>query len=134
MDAVIARLSPVWEAMCPGCEFITPNGTGSVPEDGLQFLTITFPVSDEEMKTVGDPGNNTFREEGAFRVVLAAPIGTGLDPWTGYIDQLRTLFRAKVFDGITCFEATPAAIDDGSDQGGYIRLSFAVSYKFDYFG
>ncbi len=130
MSAVAARLAANWTHT----PIIGPNLGGSVPADGSAFLAVTYPVSDETMISAGAPGSNLFREEGAFRLVLAVPAGLGLDPYLAWIDELRAVFRAVTFSGVLTWEAPPASIDDEADDGGYLRLSIAIPYRFDILG
>lgn len=127
IDAVSARLAANW-TLTP---IFLSNTGGGVPADNSAFLSLTFPVANEVMKSTGDPGNNVWRETGGFRIVLAAPEGTTTDPWAAQIDTLRAVFRGKSFAGINCFEASPPMQNDNSDIGGYFELAFVVTYHFD---
>lgn len=130
MTAVATKVAANW-AHTP---IIGPNLEGAVPVDGSAYLAITYPMANEDMKSQGAPGANVWREWGAFRIVLAVPIGIGLDVWAPRIDTLRTALRGKVFDGITTFEATPPVVGDETDDGAYFEVSTSVAYKFDVFG
>lgn len=135
MDAISAKLTAVWSSVNPsGPAPILPNTQMDAPDPKSVFLTLTFPISEETMETTGNPGGNVFREEGAFRVVLAVPVGEGLDPWAGYLDQIRAGMRAKVFNGVTTFEASPSAQSPAEDGEAHFFLSTAITYKYDVFG
>ncbi|HEV7284301.1 MAG TPA: phage tail terminator-like protein, partial [Kaistia sp.] len=93
--AVEARLASGW-TLCPFRRFADDNG--DTPADASAFLTVQYPVAMSDQITVGAPGANVFREEGAFRLVLAMPRtmeGRLLALiWT---DELAKLFRGKQF-------------------------------------
>lgn len=116
------------------------NDIGKVPDDGSAFLTVTYPVAVETLISVGVPGANLYREEGAARVALAIPVGQGVSPaatpWAQRIDTLRAAMRGQTFAvgaGVT-WEASPPIFNDDSDDGAYFELSFAVPYRFDVIG
>lgn len=128
MNAVEARLRAGWSRALIVSE---ANTEGAQPLDGGPYLTVTYPVADETQISVGAPGSNTYREEGAIRFVLSVPFGTGLLQWAAWINELRDLFRGKVFDGIVTWEAPPFAVNDDTENGTRFELSFAVPYRYD---
>jgi hypothetical protein len=109
----------------------TVNTELEPPPDGSGFVQVQFPFGREEQRSIGDPGNNWFREEGAIRFVLSTPIGEGIAAAATIADELRTLMRNKRFDGVRTYEAQPIVIDDRSDKPGYLVTAFAVAYDFD---
>lgn len=130
-SAFLARLAANWTATP-----VAPiNGSADAAKDGSAFLTVEFPVSNEDQISLGAAGANTFRETGACRFVLSIPIGDadGFPVWLAKIDALRTVFRGQFFDGITTWAASPPATNDASDDGAYFNLSFAVPYQHDVF-
>lgn len=129
MTAVETRLANGWTY----APVITPNTISTPPADGGPFLAVTYPVANEEQKSIGAPGSNVFREHGAFRFVLSVPFGSGLAQWGPWIEELRTLFRNQQFDGVTTWEADPPAINEQSDDLTRTELSIAVVYKYDGF-
>lgn len=131
MDAVEARVAAYWAARTP---IFGTNQQGSVPNDGSPFLQIEFPVADEEQITIGAPGANVFRETGAFRVVLSAPIGAGRDPYADWMDGLRAFVRGKQFGAVNTWAPSPVATNDQSDDGAYFLLSFATPFYADLLG
>lgn len=124
MDAVRARLVANW-TLCP---VVYPNEVGTAPADTSEVLYLQFPVASEEQITVGAPGNNVFREEGAIRFVLEIPRGQGVDAWMPWIEELRALFRGRQFTPVTTWAPSPAILDDRNDDGKFWSLSFAVPY------
>lgn len=136
--AVEARLADGW-THCPVRGFDDDNG--EPPADASAFLVVQYPVSMSDQITIGAPGSNVFREEGAFRLVLAMPRtieGRLLAlVWT---DELARLFRGKQFGasadfmGVTTHAPTSPAIEDDTDNGNYLLLSIAVPYQADLLG
>jgi hypothetical protein len=116
------------------------NNIGKVPDDGSAFLVVTYPIATETLISVGAPGSNIYREEGACRVALAVPIGHGVNPaaapWAQRVDALRAALRGQLFAegaGVT-WEASPPVVNNENDDGAYFELSFAVPYRFDVAG
>lgn len=134
MTALDAAITAAW----PHTPIHFPNVAGAVPNDGSPLLIVTYPVANETMLTVGAPGANVWREEGAVRVVLSLPVGMGLTQdgvsWPARLDDLRAALRGKIFDGVVTFEATPPATNDQSDRGAYFDLSSALAYQIDITG
>lgn len=132
-SAVEARLAANW-AHTP---IRAPNPSlAGVPADGSAFVSVQYPLANEEQMTIGAPGANIWRETGAFRVVLAVPAATDLAValWPARLDALRAAFRGKVFDGVRTYEASPPIVDGATDDGAYALLSFAVVYDHDITG
>jgi len=130
VTAVETRLAANW-ATCP---IRTINEDATPPADGGAFLVVQYPVANEEQMSIGSPGANVWREEGAFRIVIHGERGQGKDTYLGWADTLRALFRGKTFDGVQCFEASPATEDQTNEDGNYYKLSFAVAYDYDLIG
>lgn len=128
MSAVKTRLDAFWTRT----PIYYPNAAQQVPATGSHLL-VQFPVSDEEQITVGAPGNNVFREEGAIRFVLNAPRGAGADDYATWMDELRAHFRGKQFSGLTTWAASPPVFDDDSEAGKVWRLSCVIPYQYDLF-
>lgn len=127
MDAVKARLQANWTR----CTVSYGNKEAAPP--AAPFLMVQYPVAEEQQITVGSPGNNVFREEGAIRLVLQVKRGSGLDEWAGWMNELRALFRGKQFGGVTTYAPSPEVLDDRNDDGLYWALSCAIPYKYDRF-
>lgn len=110
VDAVAARLAANWTATA-----IVDDDAGMLPPaDGSAYVTLEFPISVENQITVGSPGNNVFRESGAFRIKLVCQIGTGISQPLAWIDQIRAIFRGKQFGGVTTFAPSPGVIDNSN--------------------
>ncbi len=130
MAAVRARLDANWTR----CPVAYPNEKQTTPAEGSPFLAVQYPVATEERMSIGAPGSNLYREEGAIRFVLEIPRGAGIDEWTVWLDEVRALFRGKRFDNVVTFAASPAVLDDRADAGNYWALSSAIPYQFDILG
>jgi hypothetical protein len=126
-DAVLSRLAANWTRT----PIVPPSTRSDTPAAGTPFLAVQFPFSREEQVTVGTPGANVFREEGAIRLVLAVPRNVGLSAYLGWVDELRALFRAKSFTPVKTWAPSPPVIDDAIEAGPYVLLSFAVPYYAD---
>lgn len=126
-DAVEARLAANWT----NCPIQGINLEGETPADASPFLMVQYPVSEEQQITIGAPGNNVWREEGALRFILSIARGTGVDQGLTWIEELRSLFRGKQFSHVSTWAPSAAVLDDTNDAGNYWRLTFAVPYYFD---
>ena len=137
-DAIEARIGSTWT----GADGIVlrvlalNSNADARPADGSPFIEVTYPVSNEQWLTIGSPGSNTFKEEGAFRVILNESRAVGLARASTWIDELRTLYRgvSLLSGALQCFEAPPAAINDANDLGNYYQFSFAVPYRYFFQG
>ncbi|KAB7783480.1 phage tail terminator-like protein [Methylorubrum populi] len=130
VDAVEARMAANW-TRCP-VEGI--NLTGNVPKGPEPFVQVSYPVSNGEQLTIGAPGENVYRETGAFRLVVNARRGRGVADGLAWADELAALFRGKEFGGIQTFAPSSPVIDDRNDDGKYFVLSIAVPYQADILG
>ncbi len=129
--AVEARLAAHWTR----CPVRTLNSTeGDTPADNSAFLVVQYPVGSAAQISTGAPGANVFRDEGAIRFVLNVETGEGTLRALTWIDELASLFRGKLFDGVRTDAPSPPVIDDRNDAGGWFSLSFSVPYQHDIFG
>jgi hypothetical protein len=129
VDAATARLKANWTLSA----IVDDDTTGQGPADGAPYVTLEFPVANEEQITIGAPGANVFRESGVIRIKLVSPTGQGLSQPTDWIDQLRAIFRGKQFSGVTTYAPSPGVLDNSNYIGGKFVLSSAVPYYFDLF-
>lgn len=125
--AVKARIAANW-TRAPLIDF---NLQGTSPADGSPFLTVQYPAPSEAQITIGSPGAQVFRERGVIRFVLSVQRGQGLDQALVWLDELRTAFRAKKFDGVNTFAPSPAVLNDSNDIGSYWVLSSVVEFYAD---
>jgi hypothetical protein len=129
IDAVEDHLAANWSA-CPVIGLKTP---GDRPANFQPFVVVQYPVANSEQLTIGAPGANVWRTEGAFRIVLhfdkrQQMLGVGM------AEQIATLFRGKHIGAVRTLAPSPPVADDSNDEGGYFRLSFAVPYHHDLIG
>lgn len=129
--AVKARLDANW-TRCPVRGLNARDG--DTPADNGAFLVVQYPVASADQISIGAPGANVWRDEGVIRFVLSVETGSGTETALAWVDEIAALFRGKVFDGVRTFAPSPPAIDDQSDAGGWVILSFAVPYQHDILG
>lgn len=129
VDAVSAMLAANWTATAIIDDDTTGQGTG----DGSPYVTVEYPVSVENQITIGSPGNNVFRESGAFRIVLISQTGTGLSQPLAWIDQLRAIFRGKQFGGVTTYAPSPGIVSNSNYIAGKFIISCSIPYYVDLF-
>lgn len=132
VDAVNARLLANWTH----CTIVPPNQQASAPDNNTDgspaaFLSVQYPIPREDHITLGQPGQRLFRESGSIRFVLSIPRGVGLDTGGLWVEDLRNLFRAAQFGGITCEAASPAGTDGSNADGGYFLMRVIVPYWVD---
>jgi hypothetical protein len=129
IDTVMARL----KANFTVCQIPDQDTASQAPADGSTFLTLQFPVASEQQITVGTPGNNVWREAGAFRLVISVRIGDPFSEANGWLDQARALFRGRQFSGVTTFAPSRSVEADPQFSGGLrVELSSAVPYQSDF--
>ncbi|MEO3387323.1 hypothetical protein [Mesorhizobium sp. CAU 1741] len=127
VQAVEQRLAANFNS-CP--IMIENDGDETVPSDADGFISVQFPWSNSEWETIEGPEGCDFLEEGGIRFVLSAPSGRGTHVYRGWLDQIATLFRGVIFDGVQTFAPTSPTSDDRSDRDGYFNLSIVVPYQF----
>ena len=130
VEAVEARLAAGWDR----CPVVGPNTKGDTPVNGDPYVQVSYPVANGRQLTVGAPGSNIYREEGAFRLEINARRGKGVADGLAWADELARLFRGKEFGGIQTFAPSSPAIDDRNDAGNYFKLSLSVPYQADILG
>lgn len=127
VDAVEARLAANWTTT----PIIGVNLQGDTPSDGSAFVAVQYPVANEAHVGMAGVGQRTFRETGAFRIVINIARGQGVALGLQYAETLRSLFRAAQFSGVSCLAPSPAIEDNTNDNGNYYVLTFVVTYYFD---
>ena len=126
--AIEARLRAAWTAT----PIQTDNVLEDLPEPPMAFVALEFPGGAAEQITIGAPGANLFREDGAFMVHVFVPVGTGAAAARSQADQIAAIFRAQSFDGVRCWAPFPPHESPRSD-GNYWGVSFGVPYQWDRF-
>lgn len=136
VSAVEGRLAELW-SRCPVRGFADDGG--DAPSDGGAFLVVQYPFASSDQVTIGAPGNNMFREDGGFRLLLNMPRDVnGRADALVWADELAALFRGCHFAadgvaGITTLSPSSPVIDDSTDDGGYLVLAIAVPYLANFF-
>lgn len=129
VDAVAARLAANWTVI----PIVDDDAGTTPPADGSAYVTIEYPVSTEMQITVGSPGNNVFRESGAFRIKIVCQIGTGIGQPLAWIDQIRAIFRGQHFGTVTTYAPSPGVIDNTNYVAGKFIISSSVPYIANFF-
>lgn len=130
VDAVEAFLEHHWDAVPVYGE----NEAGETPADLSPFIVVQYPFVSSRQITVGAPGENLWRDEGAFRIVLHVERGSGVRQGRSWADELATLFRGKDLGILQTWAPTAPVTDDRNAVAGYYVLSFSCPYQHDYFG
>lgn len=130
VTAVEARLA----ANFTRCPVVSLNLLGTAPDDGSPFLTVQYPVANGQQQSIGSPGANVWREDGAFRLILNIRRAQGVTEGMQWADELAALFRGKQFGGMSTWAPTSPVLDDSNDNGNYWVLSFVVPYYADILG
>lgn len=125
-DAVMARLAGFTAAPVHG-----PNTLREPPADGGPYVLVMYPAGSETQASIGSPGSNRFREEGAIRFVVHVPRDEGIARAHALGDALRGLFRNYRSGALQCFEATPVTTNEDLDDEAYFIVSTSVAYEFD---
>lgn len=131
--AIEARLRANWSAtviFVENKDFEPPRNAQGQPEP---FVALEFPGAGAQQWSIGDPGNNAWREDGAFMLHLCVPTGTGGEQARAWSDDLAAIFRGKEFDFVVCHEVMPPVPSESPD-GLFYRLSSAVRYHYEYRG
>jgi hypothetical protein len=113
---------------------ILPFGVAAQPPvDGTAFLQIQFPVSGGSHVGMAAVGNRTFRETGVVRFVLSWPRGSAIETALDWMDELRALFRAAELGSLRTWTPSAPLLNDDSEDGQYVLLSFVVEFYLDTF-
>jgi hypothetical protein len=109
----------------------------NLPDTPAAFVVLEFPGAIAGQITIGVPGSNTFREEGAFLVHVHVPqvneVGQGTGAGTlarTYCEQIAALYRGQQLGGVSCHAPHPPQ-ETKPVNGNYVRLSFSVPYQWD---
>jgi hypothetical protein len=108
---------------------IVENAQGEAPQDGSPFLRLQFPLSNTNRWPVNQ---RYYREEGAFRIVIAVERGSGTQKIREWGETLAALFRDREFNGIETQVPSEPFTDDLSDEGNYFVGSMIVPYTYNF--
>lgn len=130
-DAIEARLGATWTSTDGTVlTVIGRNGQGMPPADLTPHIEIEYPITNESQLTLGDPGNNFYRQEGVFRLIVNEVRGLGASRARGWADELAALFRGQTFSSVACFDVDGPVEDESNDDGAWFKLAIAVRYWF----
>jgi hypothetical protein len=90
------------------------------------FTELELPIRNEDIPAVG-----VYRDNGVFRPVIHVLSLDGVDEATGWVEELRNLYRGATFGGLRCSWATGATFDRNNRRGAFYVLPFLIHYDFD---
>ena len=125
--AIRDRLAANFDS-APIVETINVN---AVP-DYQPWVALDFLAGTEDIASIGDPGQNLYRESGTVQIHVFVPSGTGDTLAVTYADQIRAVFRGQSWDGVQVQGVDPPQTGDGSEDGSWFRASIAFDYDFDF--
>lgn len=129
ITAIETYLASVWTATpVIGVLTDTPRPRGDAP-----FLLVDYPVTNTEMASHGDPGNNVWRDEGTFRIRVHQPKAKS-QLAARQSSEIAALFLGKTIGGVQCWGSSEGPLDDENDNGLFYVTSVVVPYDFDHFG
>lgn len=130
VDAVMARLKANWTTWPTA----VLNVIGGVDQMRGDYVAVDFPVANERQISTGAPGDNIWREEGVFRILINVRRGGGVGAALAWSETLASLFRGKQFDGVQCWHVNSPPLDSESNISGYWQCVIAVGYSHDIYG
>lgn len=107
------------------CPVFVENSYVGVPEAGGPWAVIDFPYSRSTWITADE-----FEEEGGFRVLLAVEAGAGAHQGRLWLEEIATLFRGRLVEGVQFYAPQTPISDDRNDTGAAFRLQITVPYRF----
>jgi hypothetical protein len=128
-DAVWSHLRSHW-AETPVLEVI--NRTPALPEPPAPWVTATFAGGQETQESIGQPGQNVYRETGLIYLHVVVPAYSGDALALGLAETLRTLFRGKTLGPVQIWNADPPSTEDADNLSGLDGTWFAASIALDY--
>lgn len=131
--AVVDTIESFLELNWAATPIIGTNTAGTAPSDGSPFLRVEYPFARSEQVTIGAPGQNLFREEGAFRIVIMVTRGSGDAQALTWASTIAALFRGKLIGAVETFAPTvfPGGLEG---NGNFAGAAVVVPYTFDLFG
>lgn len=105
---------------------------GDIPQDGSAFVTLQFPLSDNQQMVLG----RKYQESGAFRIIISTERGLeeNLKKGLFWAKQISDVYRTQRFGGVKSWTPSIGRLDDDNDDGNYYVLSVVVPYTFTYNG
>lgn len=103
------------------------DGDFSAPETALWARLSILPATGNQ-HSIGDPGNNVFRDSGLMIVSLFYPFGKGDKPIYDMVDMIRPLFQSRTEDGVTYRTPVPQRI---GRAGKWWQVNVTVPWQSD---
>lgn len=135
IDKIVAIVKASWPE---GIVFDDENEVWQPPEelgpdDRLRpFIVVKFPHSTADPVSIGDPGNNWHREEGAAVIEMRIERGIKARAGREVCARIAGALRSKdLGDGVQTWAPTSPLRDDRNAEGVYYSLIFAVPYWCD---
>lgn len=129
VDAVEEYLADNWSAV----PIFGENTLGVTPANGSPFVVVQYPYAISRQISIGAPGANVWRDDGAFRLVIHVERGTGAKQGRQWADELADLFRGKNLTVLQTHAPSAPVTDDRNDKATYWVMSIAVPYTHDYY-
>ena len=110
------------------------NTIDAPPRDDLSdWIAIQYPGAGEEQVSMGDPGNNVWREEGVIVIHIQTASGIGNQEFLTIGEKLSNMLRAAVIDGIHIRSVSPPNFreDVKAFQGNWYSMTTALDYYHD---
>lgn len=116
----------------PDCPIVGINERPGADRSRTAFVTLQFPYSTSAPATLGAPSGQWWMEEGSFRFVISMPKGEGLGRGPEWAERIASLYRGEELGDLVCLTASSPSIDDHNDGEAFFRLSFTVTYEFQF--
>lgn len=82
-------------------------------------------------ESIGDPGNNLWRESGELRGHVLVPNGTGTRAARTYASDLADFFKEVEVSGVRFQQMSIGAGEAGKNDGNYYRTTLSVDWERD---
>lgn len=112
------------------CEIFVENVLSTPPDDGAPFIILQFPASTDRRRSIG---TKFHEQEGAFRIVLHLPFGTGTDTLRAWGEQIAAIFRGAKFSGVQTVDPQSPFLSD-QPEGNYTWAAIVVPFRYFYNG
>lgn len=129
--AVKARLTAKPITVYGGGALTVVYGNDKADAPSNEWMTVQYYAANETLISMGEVGNRLFRENGGILFTIVRPRGGDRDYALSLCEQVKNLFRAKQFDGVSTFDIGEAALDDDIELGDYVKFGISVEYIFD---
>lgn len=126
------RLSAQWALVNPTVPVYDWEDTNALIGATLDpYMVLEFPGGTGQQASIGDPGNNWWKEIGTFQLHCYYPVGNSADTARQYLKDAAAIFRGVSENGIIYrapFPPSPGRKD--SIDGNWLSLSMSVPYEY----